>query len=105
MTGNLPLISPPSAAREPILVLTVRVGPQHVNFGNHADHAFLAETAFHAMTMNAGPVTTLTIQYMSEVFLGNTLEVFACFEDDTIVMMTTNDGNNSRNVVLIAKGS
>ena len=55
----------------------VMVGPQHVNFGNHADHAFLAETAFHALTVsdhNSGRY--LSVQYISEVLLGDILESY-----------------------------
>jgi hypothetical protein len=53
-------------------VLSVKIGPQHVNFGNHADHAFLAETAAHALALggheakNSESPKTLRVQYISE---------------------------------------
>lgn len=51
------LEAPLSTPKEPILKVTV--GPQHVNFGRHVDHAFLIQTASHALSL-ASCATTST---------------------------------------------
>jgi hypothetical protein len=48
LTGVVLVYEP---ANDETPVLQVRVGPTDVNFGNHADHAFLAETAAHALSI------------------------------------------------------
>ena len=40
-------------------VLTVSVGPQHINHGDHVDHAFLAETASHALFLGCPEISNL----------------------------------------------
>ena len=88
----------------------VMVGPQHVNFGNHADHAFLAETAFHALTVsdqNSG--SYLSVQYISEVHLGDILESYfypkeeGGVESNSIILVAIRKDTSERNVVLIAQ--
>ena len=85
-------------------ILTVRVGPQHVNFGNHADHAFLAETAFHGLSLvnreHEGGLN-LAINYVSEAFLGDTLECFS-YEHKIYVTRTLDSGERELVVVSIA---
>ncbi len=89
----------------------VMVGPQHVNFGNHADHAFLAETAFHALTVsdhNSGRY--LSVQYISEVLLGDILESYfhpkeaGGVENDSVILVAVRKDTGERNAVLIAQG-
>ena len=88
-------------------VLRVRVGPTNVNFGNHADHAFLAETAAHALSIgdtdnddhHDGPLK-LELQYVSEAMFGDTLD---CFVDRTKVFVFSVQENGQRVLVLQAE--
>jgi hypothetical protein len=83
------------------LLLKVTVGPQHTNFGNHADHAFLAETAVHAMTLAKLPVESVAINYMSEGMLGHELE---CIVHDDQVFVVRSVGDEGQQVlVLVAR--
>ncbi|CAJ1946305.1 unnamed protein product [Cylindrotheca closterium] len=68
-------------------VLTVNVGPQHVNMGNHADHAFLVETAIHAMSLADKDISSVAVNYVSEAKLGHTLECL--FHSDTLYITRT----------------
>jgi len=102
----------------------VTVGPQHINFGNHADHAFLAETASHALTILSTKQQKssscnddyVSIQYVSEVLLGDVLESYgaagahrrhdeACETgvDCSIILVATRKITGERKVVLIAQ--
>jgi hypothetical protein len=106
----------------------VTVGPQHINFGNHADHAFLAETAFHALTTLSTKQQQkeqqsslsctddyVSIQYVSEVFLGDVLESYDAVAhrrhdetcetgvDSSIILVATRKSTGERKVVLIAQ--
>jgi hypothetical protein len=83
-------------------VLTVKVGPQHVNFGNHADHAFLAETAVHALTLEKIDVASLAVNYVSEALLGHTLE---CFLHYDTLFITRTLANTKKVLVLVARTS
>ena len=92
-------------------IMKVNVGPQHVNFGKHADHAFLAETAFHALTISANHSGDyVAVQYISEVLLGDDLESYAHRLDDeaggveSVILVATRKATRERNVVLIAQG-
>lgn len=96
---------------ETTILTRVMVGPQHVNFGSHADHAFLAESAFHALTVsdnNSGEY--LSVQYISEVMLGDVLETYfhrkedGGVENDSVILVAVRKGTGERNVVLIAQG-
>jgi hypothetical protein len=88
-------------------VLRVRVGPTNVNFGNHADHAFLAETAAHALSIgdadtdndHEGPLK-LALQYVSEAMFGDTLD---CFVDGTKTFVFSVQENGQRVLVLQAE--
>jgi len=87
------------------------VGPQHINFGNHTDHAFLAETAFHALVISTKlSCGYVSIQYSSEVFLGDVLESYAYRQgeigegNDSIIIVATRKITGERKVVLIARG-
>jgi len=86
-------------------VLKVTVGPQHVNFGNHADHAFLLETAFHALYLALPPevsISTVAIQYVAEVFEGDQLNCIVSEEGRQVfVAKTTSD--ELLNLVAIAR--
>lgn len=83
------------AEKEPA-VWTVPVGMCHVNFGGHADHAFLAETAHHALWRNTSPQQhqqgddsySLALQYLAEVSLDDTLRCYVVRNDDE----NANDG-------------
>eukprot|EP00980_Cylindrotheca_fusiformis_P007271 scaffold1525_cov142-Cylindrotheca_fusiformis.AAC.71 len=81
-------------------VLTVKVGPQNVNFGNHADHAFLAETAMHALTLEKRDVTSLAVNYVSEAMLGHSLDCF--FHQDTL-FITRSITDTKKALVLVAR--
>jgi hypothetical protein len=100
-----------STRQENSSITRVTVGPQHVNFGDHADHAFLAETAFHALTISTKlSCDYLSIQYSSEVFLGDVLESYVYRQDeggeefDSIILVATRKTTGQRKVVLIAQG-
>jgi hypothetical protein len=88
-------------------VLRVRVGPTNVNFGDHADHAFLAETAAHALSIgdadddndHEGPLK-LELQYVSEAMFGDTLD---CFVDGTKAFVYSIQENGQRVLVLQAE--
>jgi len=75
-------------------LLRVSIGPHHVNVGNHVDHAFLAETAAHALWKATATATAegeqqlnnLKIQYVAEPALGQTLECH-------VVQVRNNDNN------------
>lgn len=74
-------------------IWTVPVGPAHVNFGGHADHAFLAETAHHALWASTQKKpnkqtdsTTLAVNYLAEVSLVDTLHCHRLGED--MIVMT-----------------
>jgi len=84
-------------------ILSVKVGPSHINFGNHADHASLAEVAFHALSLKGNKdkeCTGLTINYINETYLGDTLDCY-CYDDKVYVTRTSN--NEEKSLVLIAK--
>ena len=92
-------------------ITRVTVGPQHINFGNHADHAFLAETAFHALAVSTKlDRNYVAVQYLSEVLLGDLLESYAHRQDgggaemDCVILVATRKITGERNVVLIAQG-
>jgi len=87
-------------------ILSVKVGPTHINFGNHADHAFLAESAYHALFLGRNKkdkecnTTGLTINYINETHLGDTLD---CYYFDGTVYVTRTSNNENSMLVLIAK--
>jgi hypothetical protein len=68
-------------------VLDFPIGPQAMNFGNHVDHAALAEVLSHAFFL-AGQEppspSTLYVQYVSPGTLGQTLECYLDHEGSTI---------------------
>jgi len=90
----------PAAAMESQPILSVMVGPQHVNFGNHADHAFLAETVHHALSLTKIEHNDLAINYIEEVKLGDMLE---CFSDTGKVYVAKSTEGGERRLALIAK--
>mmetsp|Transcript_1749 Transcript_1749/g.4193 ORF Transcript_1749/g.4193 Transcript_1749/m.4193 type:complete len:335 (-) Transcript_1749:802-1806(-) len=104
---------PPSSSNPPdgkIPITRAMVGPQNINFGSHADHAFLAETAFHALTISTKTsVDYLSVQYIAEVFLGDLLESYPYRQDRTgeepnsIILVVTRKTTGERKVVLIAQ--
>jgi len=102
--------SPP---KEELFITRTEVGPQHINFGNHADHAFLAETAFHALTIsskNPHNGNYMSIQYLSEVFLGDVLESYPYRQHeedediDSVILVATRETTGERKAVLIVQG-
>ena len=106
------LEEPLSVHQENSFTTSVTVGPQHINFGNHADHAFLAETAFHALTETSNKLSSdyLSIQYKKEVFLGDNLESYGYRQYDTdeemntVILVATRKLTGDKKVVLIAHG-
>jgi hypothetical protein len=116
-------ISSTQHQEEQPFIARVTVGPQHINFGNHADHAFLAETAFHALSILSTKQQSsssscdddyVSIQYVSEVFLGDVLESYAAAHrrhdetyetgvDSSIILVATRKSTGERKVVLIAQ--
>ena len=90
-------------------ILSVKVGPSHINFGNHADHASLAEVAHHALSLGRKKKdkdkefsTGLTINYINETHLGDTLE-WNYFDDKVYVTRTTGNHEKVRMIVFVAK--
>lgn len=80
-----------------------------MNFGNHADHAFLFETGFHALTISSKISRGyVSIQYLSEVFLDDVLESYKCRheEEDTdyIIIIATRETTRERKAVCIVQG-
>lgn len=93
----------PATVMESQPLLSVKVGHQHVNFGNHADHAFLAGTALlHELSLTKMEQQhgDLAINYIEEVNLGDMLE---CFLDSGKVYVTKSTGGGERRLALIAK--
>lgn len=85
--------------------LTVRVGPQHINSGNHADHAFLAETAFQVFQEEQDvdlPFFELKVTYISEALLGDTLECFVG-NDNRVYMERVDCSGGPRVTVIVAE--
>lgn len=94
-------------------VLTVQVGPQHINHGDHVDHAFLAETASHALYL-ANPSSakedksTLSIQYLAAGYLGQELNCYvtkdaAGSDIASIWGRLIDDGGSSMQLLCLAK--
>ena len=87
-------------------ILSVKVGPSHINFGNHADHAFLASAAHHALSLSSADNkeecnTGLTINYINETHLGDTLDCY--YYDDRVYVTRTSNNEEDSMLVLIAK--
>jgi len=82
-------------------VLSVKVGPQHINFASHVDHAFLAETAHHALHSISKASENLVINYLGQPSLGDTLQCFA--SEDKIYITRTDDDTGESTLVAIAK--
>mmetsp|Transcript_6597 Transcript_6597/g.15038 ORF Transcript_6597/g.15038 Transcript_6597/m.15038 type:complete len:318 (-) Transcript_6597:886-1839(-) len=104
------LEAPPTAEEESSFITRVGVGPQHINFGNHADHAFLAETAFHALNSSSEvPGGYISVQYLAEVFLGDVLESYAYRlqeqdkDIDSVILVASRKTTGERKAVLIAQ--
>eukprot|EP00578_Thalassiosira_sp_NH16_P000459 CAMPEP_0181130306 /NCGR_PEP_ID=MMETSP1071-20121207/29791_1 /TAXON_ID=35127 /ORGANISM="Thalassiosira sp., Strain NH16" /LENGTH=289 /DNA_ID=CAMNT_0023216363 /DNA_START=167 /DNA_END=1034 /DNA_ORIENTATION=+ len=80
-------------------VLAVRVGPQHMNHGDHVDHAFLADTASHALhladpkagmeLLTKADQSTLSVQYLAAGHLGKTLNCYAKNNDRWSIIAST----------------
>jgi len=93
-------------------ILTVRIGPQHVNFANHVDHAFLLETASHALFLrdtmihakNEGLApTTLVVNYKSSAELNQYLHCFT-YDNKAIIYSSVDERNCSKkDPVLVAE--
>jgi len=100
------------------VLLRVRVGPQHINHFDHCDHAFLAETASHSLSIIASTTqervepsapSTLCVQYVTPGFLGQEIE---CRVDGSGGMVTLwghpktrIEGNSARELLVIAEQS
>jgi len=89
-------------------ILSVKVGPSHINFGNHADHAFLAEVAHHVLSLGRNKndkefSTSLSINYINEAHLGDTLDCYYYDDKVYVTRMTANNNEEERMIVLIAK--
>eukprot|EP00977_Amphora_coffeiformis_P019289 scaffold7132_cov135-Amphora_coffeaeformis.AAC.2 len=77
---------PPYRKAEPLL--TVKVGPQHTNFGQHADHACLASIAFQALEegrrhpsvadegKQSSSSIPLAVSYVAEAKVGDVLHCY-----------------------------
>ena len=89
-------------------VLTVAVGPQHINHGDHVDHAFLAETAAHALSLgcsseadlSVSSPSTLLIQYLAPGRLGQEL---CCHVKDNIASVWGDDGDGGMQLLVLAE--
>ena len=89
--------------------MAVRVGPQHINSGRHADHAFLAETAFQVFCEALGQGGAeanlpfeMKLTYVSEAMLGDTLECFVG-NDGRVYLERSGSSDRSRETVLVAE--
>jgi len=91
----------PKAVQKSKSILSVKVWPQYINFANHVDHAFLAETAHHALHLINRESENLVINYLGKPLLGDVLECFA--QDDKIYITRTDDNTGKRTLVVIAK--
>ena len=83
----------------------VTIGPQHVNFGNHADHACLAEIAVQALysgNVLHDDFSSVAIQYISEAFLGDVLD---CILHDDRVFLVQPLKSGKQRLVLVARAS
>ena len=83
------------------LVLSVKVGPQHMNFANHVDHAFLAETAFHALHTINKESDEIAINYLGQPNLGDVLQCFV--QGDKIHITRTDEITGESSIVVVAK--
>lgn len=81
-------------------VLSVKVGPQHINFANHVDHAFIAEIAHHALHLINKESEHLAINYLGQPLLGDILE---CFDYDDKIYITRTETSGEKTLVAIAK--
>ncbi|KAL7525318.1 hypothetical protein ACHAWF_001308 [Thalassiosira exigua] len=91
-------------------VLAVTVGPQHINHGDHVDHAFLAETAHHALSLGCPEIalsnsrdsspSTLLVQYLGPGRLGQELR---CHVKDKIATVWGNDGTGRMQPLVLAE--
>ena len=82
-------------------VWSVRVGPAHANIGGHGDHAFLAETAWHALLPKQSFVAGLALNYLSEVQVGDTLHAWGVHDD--VVCLARRDAAGEVIPVVLAK--
>jgi hypothetical protein len=87
-------------------ILTVHIGPHHVNLGNHVDSAALLETAVHAMWLHGNQTATtrminnpiptvvnsVAINYLQEAKLGQVLD---CWVHEAHTYMTTRPSSSS----------
>jgi len=81
-------------------LLSVKVGPANVNFGNHGDHSFLASTAHHALTLGGAGRDGIAINYRAETFLGDVLDCFVVGEGVVVVARRVEGGH--REVACVA---
>ena len=81
-------------------LLSVKVGPANVNFGDHGDHSFLASTAHHALVLCGAGRDGIAINYRSETFMGDVLDCFAAGEGVVVVARRVEGGR--REVACVA---
>jgi hypothetical protein len=81
-------------------VLSVKAGPQHINFANHVDHAFIAEIAHHALYLINKESEHLAVNYLGQPHLGDVLE---CFDYDDKIYITRTETSGEKTLVAIAK--
>ena len=100
-------------------VLTVQVGPQHMNHGEHVDHAFLADTASHALylahpssridLLTNSDQSTLSMQYLAAGYLGQELNCRVTKDmsgnDIASIWGCLNDNKRSVQLISLAKWS
>lgn len=82
-------------------LLSVRVGPADVNFGDHGDHSSLAKTAHHALVLRGAGRDGIAINYLAETFLGDVLDCLAAGEGAVVVARRVDGGR--REVVCVAR--
>lgn len=91
-------------------VLSVSVGPQHINHGDHVDHAFLAETASHALFLGCpsnlaygtdAESSTLLVQYLAPGRLGQELRCHV--KDKKLASVWGDDGTGGWQLLVMAK--
>jgi hypothetical protein len=93
-------------------VLCASVGPQHINHGDHVDHAFLAETASHALFLGCPEMSnlaygadaessTLLVQYLAPGRLGQELRCHV--KDRKLASVWGDDGAGEWQLLVMAK--
>ena len=72
---------------------TVPVGPQHLNFGNHANHAFIFDTAWQVL-----PTKAMAMTYVAEVGVHDVLQCRKDPRNEEIIWVTRDSSSESKSL-------